>query len=177
MSKGNILLSFKGNIEPKLLSSILDIMEKKLTNINEPSKIKKKIYNVLVECLQNLYHHIGSTSVIDVNQEKLEENEKSAIFMVGKDDDCYKIFTGNQIPTDDVEGLKLKIDKVNTLNKTDLKSYYQDILNNGEMSLKGGGGLGLIDIARKSGNKLNYSFQKLDDEISFFTLEIKISLN
>ena len=45
------------------------------------------------------------------------------------------------------------------------------------MSLKGGGGLGMIDIARKTGQKLEYDFLKVDDKFSFFTLNIKVSTN
>jgi hypothetical protein len=47
-------------------------------------------------------------------------------------------------------------------------------LNNGELSEKGGGGLGLIDIAKKSRNKLQYSFREIDEDYSFFTLTVKI---
>ena len=43
------------------------------------------------------------------------------------------------------------------------------------MSEKGGGGLGMIDIARKSGQKLDYEFLPIDDVFAFFTLTIKIS--
>ena len=63
MDKNNILLSFKGDITSELLTSILQIMESKLDNLQEEPKIKKKVYNVLVECLQNLYHHLDAEPV------------------------------------------------------------------------------------------------------------------
>ena len=43
------------------------------------------------------------------------------------------------------------------------------------MSMKGGGGLGMVDIARKTGDKLNFNFLPVDDQYSFFSLNIKIS--
>ena len=43
------------------------------------------------------------------------------------------------------------------------------------MSAKGGGGLGMIDISRKSGQKLDYNFMSVDESCSFFTLNIKIT--
>jgi len=43
------------------------------------------------------------------------------------------------------------------------------------MSKKGGGGLGLIDIARRSGQKLQYKIREIDNDYSFFTLTVKIS--
>ncbi len=54
MEKNDILLSFKGEITSDLLTSILQIMENKMVNMQEEPKLKKKVYNVLVECLQNL---------------------------------------------------------------------------------------------------------------------------
>jgi hypothetical protein len=67
------------------------------------------------------------------------------------------------------------LDDINALTKEELKDYYKEILNNGEMSMKGGGGLGMIDIARKTGQKLNYNFMSVDEKYSFFSLNIKIS--
>ena len=60
-------------------------------------------------------------------------------------------------------------------NLNELKEFYKSILNNGIRSLNGGSGLGMIDIARKTGEKLEYNFLEIDDKVSFFTLIIKVS--
>ena len=168
MERNNIMLSFKGDITSELLTSILQIMESKLDNLQEEPKVKKKVYNVLVECLQNLYHHMD---------ESREEDPRvnSAIFMIGKLDGHYDIITGNYIKTDHVSSFKKRLDDINALSKEELKDYYKEVLNNGEMSMKGGGGLGMIDIARKTGQKLDYNFMSVDEKYSFFSLNIKIS--
>jgi hypothetical protein len=169
MERNNILLSFKGEVTSDLLTSILSIMENKMDDFQEEPKMKKKVYNVLVECLQNLYHHMDE--IPDARADKL----KSAIFMIGKIANTYTIFTGNYILNENVNALKNRLDKVNSLNKDELKLYYKEVLNNGEMSLKGGGGLGMIDIARKTGEKIDYKFLEINDKISFFTLNIKVT--
>lgn len=169
MEKKNILLSFKGDITSDLLTSILQIMENKMDNMHEEPKTKKKVYNVLVECLQNLYHHMDDTT--NENGDK----HRSAIFMIGKNDTSYNIISGNYILNESVPILKNRLDEVNSLSKDQLKDYYKEILSNGEMSLKGGGGLGMIDIARKTGEKLEYDFLEIDNKVSFFTLIIKIT--
>ncbi|MBK9283315.1 MAG: hypothetical protein IPM51_03255 [Sphingobacteriaceae bacterium] len=170
MERNNILLSFKGEITSDLLTSILQIMENKMENLQEEPKMRKKVYNVLVECLQNLYHHLD-----DVAEGQTNDKIRSAIFMIGKMDNKYSIFTGNYILNENIHGLKNRLDEVNSLNKEELKEYYKKVLNNGEMSLKGGGGLGMIDIARKTGEKLDYNFLEIDNKVSFFTLNIKIT--
>lgn len=45
----------------------------------------------------------------------------------------------------------------------------------GELSVKGGAGLGLIEICRKTGEKLVYQFINLDTENDFFVLKVTIS--
>jgi hypothetical protein len=170
MEKHNIMLCFKGTVTSELLTSILQIMESKLDSTDEPPKIKKKVFNVLVECLQNLYHHIE-----DIPATELYQNPKQAIFMMGKQNDEYFILTGNFMPNNNVSGLKNKLDIINSMDKEQLKEYYKETLNNGQMSAKGGGGLGMIDIARKSGQKLNYEFLPIDEENSFFSLNVKVT--
>ena len=86
MEKNNILLSFKGDITSELLTSILQIMENKMDNMQEEPKMKKKVYNVLVECLQNLYHHMD-----DATNENGDKN-RSAIFMIGKNEGILQYY-------------------------------------------------------------------------------------
>ena len=95
--------------------------------------------------------------------------------MIGKIDNQYNIITGNYIKNTNIEGLKKRLDDINLLTKEELKEYYKLVLSNGEMSSKGGGGLGMIYIARKTGQKLNFNFSPVDDKYSFFSLNIKIS--
>ncbi len=167
MTENDVMISFKGELTSELLTSILLSIESKLDFIEEVPKVRRKVFSVLVECLQNLYHHT------DENENGHSE-ERNAIFMVSNHEGYYYIYTGNHILTEHVPDLKSKIDKVNQLDKNELKSYYKEILSNGQMSEKGGGGLGMIDIARKSGQKLEYNFLSLDKTNSFFTLKVKI---
>ena len=119
--------------------------------------------------MQNLYHHL------DDDDFKTKINEKSALFMIRKEEGEYSIMTGNFISRGNVEIMKGRLDTINEMDKDELKVYYKEVLNNGEVSAKGGGGLGMIDIARKSGKKLEYNFAPIDDDYSFFSLNIKVA--
>ena len=172
MDRDNVLLAFKGTITSDLLDSVFQIMESKMVDLNDSPATKKKVFNVLVECLQNLYHHIDDfdkDNFLDVSGSK-----QSAIFSISRNEDAYNIVTGNFIYPKNVEEVSNKIDHINSLERDELKAYYKEVLNNGKLSEKGGGGLGLIDIAKKSRNKLQYSFKEIDDDYSFFTLTVKI---
>lgn len=168
MNEDNIMLAFKGGITSDLLTSLLQVAEAKLESIEEPSRVKKKIFNILVECFQNVYHHLDKP----VN---IKDITSSAILMIGKEQNGYIIMTGNHIELDKVQKLKNKIDLVNSMDKDGLKNMYREVLNNEEITDKGGAGLGIIDIARRSGEKLNYEFNNVDEAHSYFSLKVKVS--
>ena len=171
MEANNVVLSFKGDVTAELMSSILQIIEQRMENMNEAPKLKKKVYNVLVECLQNLYHHIDEvTSETDDSSA-----EKPAIFMISVNENKgYSITTGNYILSDRKDSFEKKLERINSLEINELKDLYKQVLNSDVRSEKGGGGLGMIDIARKTGKKLNYDFAPLNDEYSFFSLNINV---
>ena len=174
MEKENIILSFKGDITEDLLSSVYQIVEARMAIDNEEPKRKKKFYHVLVECLQNMYHHMESLRV--ANNQNQGEHFGSGIFTIGKEEEnTYRINTGNFILSENAGALKEKIDKINSLNQQELKAYYLERLGSSELSDKGGAGLGIIDIARKSGNKINYDFKFISESYSFFTLSATIN--
>lgn len=171
INNGDVLLTFKGSITSELINGILEDVENKMLEAGEDSKIRKKVYNVLVEALQNLYHHV------DELPEGVKESfePKFGILVVSKQKEEFRIITGNFINTRKIKFLKDKIDKINSLTKDELKDMYKFILNHQKITEKGGGGLGLVDIARKTGNKLDYSFKNLNNDYYFFVLDILIS--
>ncbi|MGE3825971.1 MAG: DUF6272 family protein, partial [Bacteroidia bacterium] len=65
-------------------------------------------------------------------------------------------------------------ERINSMTSEELKTLYKEILNNDQLSSKGGGGLGMIDIARKTGEKLNFNFVEINNKYSFFSLNIKV---
>lgn len=170
LEERNVILSFKGIMTSELLTTILQIMESKMERFDERPKIKKKVFNVLVECLQNLYHHIDE----DIDDLDTDQNELNSLFMIAKTVSTYTITTGNYIKPNEVESLRGKLDLINGMSKEELKAYYKQVLNEGTMSEKGTAGLGMIDIARKSGKKLNYDFSPINDNLTFYGLSVKI---
>ncbi len=168
MLSNNLMLVYEGEFTQEITKSVLAMAERNMDSMGEESSIKRKVFNVMVECLQNIVKH--SDEVKEMTVEK-----PSAIFMIGKGDDNYIITTGNPIKNENVDKVKNRLDKINSLDKDGLKQLYKEIIKGTEISDKGGAGLGFVDMARKSGNGLEYSFEKLDSEYSFFSLKSTIS--
>ena len=169
-TEGDSIFSFRGSVTAEVINQILEGIEKKLEDAGDDPKTIKKVYNVLVESLQNLYHHVDELPEEIINTFQI----KFAIISIKRIDSHIFINTGNFIPSTKIKLLKEKIDKINSLSEEELKDMYKFILNHQNLSAKGGGGLGLIDIARKSGNKLNYSFTEYKNDIYFYNFTVQI---
>ncbi len=153
---------YKGVFTQEVTDTILSLTENKLEKQEESSKLKKRVYHILVEALQNVTRHQASETQTDPQHDSL--------FLIQKMNNRYVITTGNIAQTKNIPFLQALIDKINTLSKEELKEYYKTVLEEGSLSEKGGAGLGLIDIARKAGNKLIYKFVPLNGELSYFYL-------
>jgi hypothetical protein len=164
----NLILVYEGESTQEITKSVLSMAERNMDSMGEESSIKRKVFNVMVECLQNIVKH-GE----DYNP--MNEKKQTAIFMIGKLDDEYVITSGNPVKNDIVKILSEKLDQINGLDKEGLKALYKDIIKGTEISEKGGAGLGFVDMARKSGQKLEYDFTEINDEHSFFSLKTTIS--
>jgi hypothetical protein len=171
LHSGDVILAYNGSITAEWINGVLESVEGKLDNVNEDGKIKKKMYNVLVEGLQNLYHHVD-----DLPQNMTDLfTHKFGVVVIKKIEGSYIVSLGNFVVSSKAQYLKDKIDKINSLTEEELKDMYKFILNHQKLSAKGGGGLGLLDMARKTGNKLEYTFFEFDNEFSFFNLDVKIN--
>jgi len=168
--KDNIILYYKGNVDSDVINHVLDSVEEKMVAVDEQPKLRKKVYNVLVESLQNLYHHVDK-----VPADFEEQAEKYGLLVVRKVTEGYRIVTGNFVQAENMEKLEEKIKRINRSTHEEIKELYKFILNHQRISAKGGGGLGLVDIARKTGNKLDYAFVTYNDNHSFFYLDILVN--
>jgi len=164
--QNKLILTYQGEFTQEITKSVLSMAEKNLESHGEVSTVRRRVFNVMVECLQNIVKHsYKGNQILD-----------NAIFIIGKVDETYEISTGNFIKNSEVQSLTEKITEVNNLDKEGLKNLYKEIIKekNG-LSVRGGAGLGLVDMARKSGNKIEYAFNIFDKEHSFFSLKTKIS--
>jgi hypothetical protein len=170
-ANGDVILYYKGNIDSDVINHVLDTVEDKMVEVNEQSKLRKKVYNVLVESLQNLYHHVDK-----VPEDFEDQNsERFGLLVVKRVEKGYRITTGNFVKTENIEKLEERIKRINRSSHEEIKELYKFILNHQKISQKGGGGLGLVDIARKTGNKLDYSFKEYNNNHSFFYLNILVN--
>lgn len=157
---------FRGDFSPAIVRSILDLAKATLEEAKDTYKIKSKIFYIMGESLQNIARH--------QNEAFKASPDKYSLFAIHKKNLKYYITTGNIIDISEIDALKEKIEKINKLAHEDLRDYSRTTRSEAGFSEKGGAGLGLIEMAKRSGNKLEYDFSNIDDDYSYFYLNTEI---
>ena len=86
----------------------------------------------------------------------------------------YSLTTGNLILNEEVPPLREKLEQINSCDKAGLKELFRKAIIEQDIHSEGTGNMGLIEMARKSGNKLVYQFDHVNDQYSYYTLTIKV---
>lgn len=166
--KEDIEYVFRGNFSATIIESILDLAKTTFQEVGDTVKIKAKIYYIMGESLQNIARH---------HSESFQKSpDKYSLFAIHRRNFKYYITTGNLIEAEEINSLKQKIDKINSMDKQDMNVYSQAVKGNDQLNEKGGAGMGLIEIAKRSGKKLEYDFKMIDDKHSYFYLNTEIPM-
>jgi hypothetical protein len=164
LSDNNILVSVSGFISQRIVSLIMEDLEKKIDSLNIDKNTGNIIMYIAVEQLQNILNYSSDRYVA---YEKKQVSDGS--FIIGFDEDIqkYYISSSNEIVEDDKGKITAKIDNINSFDKVELKNHFKKLRKSGEDKHQYGAGIGLVNIAMKSSEKLKYNFENKDDELYF----------
>jgi hypothetical protein len=169
LKQKDIVLVYEGEVDQSVTKAFTSLIERKLASSEESLLFKKKVYHVMVECLKNIFKHSDNM----VSDQSI--NGAEGIFVVAKDDESYNIVSGNAIYKNRLNQLVESIDHINSLSINDLKTYHRKKLKESILLDNGGAGLGLIDIVKKTQNKIEYSIQPINELFNFLTVKFVIS--
>ena len=169
MSANKLNLVYEGEVNQAITKAFTSLAEHSLQEDKEDRRTIRKVYHVMVECLQNIYKH---SDELNANG---KGKKKHGIFLVAQDESGYVVSTGNMIENEKIDGIKTAIDHINSLNPIEIKELYKKQITMGVLSERGGAGLGFIDIYKKTGNPLEYRFENIDENKSFFILKTYIA--
>ncbi len=171
MKAHEITLVYEGEITHQITKAFTSLTESNMSKEMESNNVQRKVFHVMVECLQNISKHADTFGQNDYVY------SGRGIFLVSKADSEYSVTTGNVIDNYKIDELTTLLEQINSLDKEGLKEMYKTQMKEGRLSAKGGAGLGFIDIARKTGKKLLYHFLPVSETTSFFLLTSTISRN
>lgn len=126
----------------------------------------KRSYAVIVECLDNLSKY---AVVLPDHRSPCKP-----FVTASAGDDSIFIRTGNAIPVTKISDLTCRLDSINRRGVPELTTLYEKIINKETVNGENGAGLGFVVMRLKSSGRINYYFTRIDDDYSFFEIEITV---
>jgi hypothetical protein len=168
LKKDRMSLVYAGSFEDAVTTKAIKLSEHNLSKSEDLTSLKKKSSFLMAECFQNVVRHNEGEKISKYHP------AQQGFFLTRSRDHMYYIASANVIQNEFIPSLKENLNHINELDKDELKKLYMDVLRNKGLSEKGGAGLGLIEMARKSNHPLTFDFKKVGDEDSLFYLLIQM---
>jgi Family of unknown function (DUF6272) len=157
-----VVLAYAGAVDHTDVQRLVGQAEAASLLAEDPMPLRKRMMNVLVEGLENVYHH------------SLPSHREAAFLLVVRDAAGYRIAFGNAVPLAMAALITHRVGILNEMDEADLKEHYLKLLSNSARSEHGGAGLGLLTMARKSAKPIVVRTAKLCAEAAFLTLELQV---
>lgn len=170
MTTSGFPVIYKGEMSHQITRSFAFMASRKITEKNLPTSTRKRIFHIMIECLQNVTKHSD-----DFDQK--DHKVGNGLFIVSHKKDSFYVVTGNIVKNESVKPLEDRLIKINGSSAQELKDSFLKQMVEGELNESGGAGLGLIDIARKSGRKFFYHFVPFDRSRQYFVLVVTIPID
>ena len=169
-----ITLVYSGPLWAEVIGGVAGTLKKRFEFDELPLETSQEVFSVFVEQMNNMLMYSTENTQFGKPDELHSEVPKGT-FIMGTRGKEYFIQTGNMMRNEFVDAVKNKIDYLNTLDKTELRKYYNEQMRGEpENPESKGAGLGLIEISRRISSKIEYEFTPFDEDYTFFTMYVTI---
>jgi len=172
MQEREVILSYQGLFNFEIIGHLLNSLKDETESRGISISHYKKILSVMIEALENVFKY---NEYFEKESNLFPEYYPK--FQLEKHEKNYILQTSNPILNKDVENLSEHISTINNLDKEGLRQLFRNTLTNGQFSSKGGAGLGFIEMAKVSGEKIEFNFDPIDNKFSYYSCRINITNN
>lgn len=164
MFDNNIIVSYVGPFDGQILSILASNIEDSLWQ--DPHR-GKKFFKIFIELSQNISLY---------SQERIGTEENSSgigILLIKEFEDHFKILTGNVLNNDEANHLEKKFQHIKDMDRDELREYKRELRSLPRKD-KGGGNIGLIQVALLSGYSLDHQFIDINNKSLFFIISTRL---
>ncbi len=171
MQDSEVIIHYNGLLSFDTIGNLLNTLKDETEARGISMVTYKKVLSVMIEALENIFKYNDRFE----NETSLFPEYNPNIVLEKKENYFY-FHCSNPVRTPDFEHLKVRIDRVNVLDRDALKELYRNTLQDGQFTQKGGAGLGFIEMAKVTGEKISYELKPINDHYSYYTCTIPIPI-
>ncbi len=167
MNDEGVVFSFSGLISQTLTSFMLETAKTQLEISGENSKMVRSMFHIAIEQLQNVMSYSKEK---DINKGNRYTSPGILVIGFNEEKQKYYVNSSNEIFEEDKVILRTKLDLIISLEKDALRKLLREKLRSAEDVHDRGAGVGFIEMAKRSSEKLEYSFEEIDSKHYFHIL-------
>jgi len=162
VAQGDIVIfSYSGVFKEQTSAHILSWIERYLNSnptVTRPES--KKIFRVAVELIQNLIHHSSSDSLF--------------IFSKSETENRFSLCSTNLVDTKQSDKLVSALSAIKTISDDELRSLKKCVMDSENRSVHGGGGMGLLELAKLSNGNIESELLPSHNDKLLFCLSVHL---
>lgn len=171
LDERGILFSFSGYLSEGILYSLGDTLRQKMTLDDTDLTTIKKVFSVFIEQAQNIIRYSAEKVLGNVGK---SVELSSGMVNIGTEGNRFFIVCANTILEEDVPRLRERLEILQKMDKDEIKAYYKEQLREAPDEKSRGATIGLIEIARRASEPIEFDFDRIDAEKHFFCLKVSI---
>ncbi|HRH37560.1 MAG TPA: SiaB family protein kinase [Flavobacteriales bacterium] len=161
-------LLYSGNFPDEHTADLITLSEDQAVLGLRDRTHRQRLAFVMVEAYQNIVRH--RTKLIGA----MERGAGRSMFMMRSTADGEEVIALDPVLTEEVEELDRMLARIGTADVKQLKQIFLDRLKDGTRTQRGGAGLGLIEMARRSNNGLRHKLLPLNASSKLFLLHVLV---
>ncbi|KXX65650.1 SiaB family protein kinase [Marichromatium gracile] len=171
LQERGVVFSFVGYLSEGILFSLGEALKQKMSLEDADSRVIKRVFSIFVEQVQNIIRYSAERVEGDLGK---PVELSSGMVVVGRERDRFFVVCGNMVRRDEAAELQRRLEQLASMDKDSLKSYYRERLRAPVEDDSRGGNIGLIEIARRSTDPIEFGFVEVTEARSFFCLKAYI---
>jgi hypothetical protein len=159
----DFLFVYSGNLNQDVIATAVKLIERKLKMQDYAAGLITRAKIITTEILQNITRH------------QLPDPQMLPYYFLASSENGLIIFAGNVISDTGKEYMEQKLDLFKSYDASQMRTIYLNALSKSVVNENGNAGLGLLDIAYRSGQKYDYAFEQLSSSGYAFDFNVWIN--
>ena len=159
-----VLFCFSGPTTQGVLESIGDALRRRMGCENADTNTTQRVFAIFVEQVQNIIHYSADCG-------PCAEDLRCGVVVVGNADGKFFVICGNKIERGHQQHMETRLKQVQGMDKAQLKALYKELRRQDPEEGSMGAGLGLVDMARRASEPLEYHMLPLSEHHAFFSIK------
>lgn len=163
ITREGVMICFNGAFAHSIIEEIGNALRRYLQEQEEKKSSALDVFAVYIEQAQNIRNYLARKHFPDAVS-------ASAIIVIARRGERYVVSSGNVVDREDQPALTARLEQIRSADSAELRRLFKERLRSGTRDSAGGAGIGLIEVARRCTEPLQYAFHPVESGRSFFCL-------